>query len=113
MMRLSSNLRRYRWLVFTGWLLALIPAIYLTVTGSGHLTGGGFEVAGSQSLRVHDELEEHYPDQGTSPLALVAAPRADASYQDMNAAADFSAASRRPSRRRGGGEKSGPAGAAA
>src|ERR1700734_4470341 len=89
MMRLSSNLRRFRWLVFTGWLLALIPAIYLTVTGSGHLTGGGFEVAGSQSLRVHDELKAHYPDQGTSPLALVAAPRADASYEDMNAAAGF------------------------
>jgi heme transporter len=89
MMRLSSNLRRFRWLVFTGWLLALIPAIYLTMTQSGHLTGGGFEVAGSQSLRVHDELEAHYPEQGTSPLALVAAPRADASYEDMNAAAAF------------------------
>jgi heme transporter len=89
MMRLSGNLRRFRWLVFTGWLLALIPAIYLTATQSGHLTGGGFEVAGSQSLRVHDQLEAHYPDQGTSPLALVAAPRADASYEDMNAAATF------------------------
>src|SRR3984885_5066424 len=87
MMRLSSNLRRFRWLVFAGWLLALIPAIYLTVSPAGHLTGGGFDVAGSQSLRVHDELEAHYPDQGTSPLALVAAPRADASYEDMNAAA--------------------------
>ncbi|UQX10864.1 MMPL family transporter [Candidatus Mycobacterium methanotrophicum] len=89
MMRLSSNLRRFRWLVFTGWLLALIPAIYLMMTQGGNLTGGGFEVAGSQSLRVHDELEQHYPEQGTSPLALVAAPRADASYQDMNAAAAF------------------------
>lgn len=88
-MRCSSNLRRFRWLVFTGWLLALIPAIYLTVTQSGNLTGGGFEVEGSQSLRVHDELETHYPDQGSSPLALVAAPRADASYQDMNAAVAF------------------------
>jgi RND superfamily putative drug exporter len=86
MIRLSGNLRRFRWLVFTGWLLALIPAIYLTVTQPGHLTGGGFEVAGSQSLRVHDQLEAHYPDQGTSPLAVVAAPRADASYEDMNAA---------------------------
>jgi heme transporter len=89
MMRFSRNLRRFRWLVFTGWLLALIPAIYLTVTQSGHLTGGGFEVEGSQSLRVHDELEAHYPDQGSSPLALVAAPRADASYEDMNAAVAF------------------------
>ncbi|MGH3633307.1 MAG: MMPL family transporter, partial [Mycobacterium sp.] len=86
MMRLSGNLRRFRWLVFTAWLLALVPAIYLTVTQSSHLTGGGFEVAGSQSLRVHDQLEAHYPDQGASGLALVAAPRADASYQDMSAA---------------------------
>lgn len=84
MMRLSSNLRRYRWLVFAGWLLTLVPAIYLTMTQSGHLTGGGFEVAGSQSLFVHDQLEDHYPDQGASPLALVAAPRADATYADMN-----------------------------
>ena len=89
MMRLSSSLRRCRWLVFTGWVLALIPALYLVLTSSGHLTGGGFEVPGSQSLRVHDQLEAHYPDQGTSPLALVAAPRADASYEDMNAAAGF------------------------
>ncbi len=85
-MRFSSNLRRYRWLVFTGWLLALIPAIYLILTQSGNLTGGGFEVAGSQSLQVHDQLEDHYPDQGASPLALVAAPRADATYEDMNVA---------------------------
>jgi uncharacterized membrane protein YdfJ with MMPL/SSD domain len=89
MMRLSSNLRRFRVLVFTGWLLALIPAVYLVVTQSGHLTGGGFDVPGSQSLHVHDELEAHYPDQGSSPLALVAAPRADAGYQDMNSAAGF------------------------
>jgi heme transporter len=89
MMRLSSGLRRFRWLVFAGWLFALIPAIFLVLTSSGHLTGGGFEVPNSQSLRVHDALEAHYPDQGSSPLALVAAPRADASYEDMNAAAGF------------------------
>jgi uncharacterized membrane protein YdfJ with MMPL/SSD domain len=88
-MRLSSSLRRCRWLVFAGWVLALIPALYLVLTSSGHLTGGGFDVPGSQSLRVHDQLEAHYPDQGTSPLAMVAAPRADASYEDMNAAAAF------------------------
>ena len=32
------------------------------------------------------ELESHFPDQGASPLALVAAPRADASFDDMNTA---------------------------
>jgi RND superfamily putative drug exporter len=59
MMRLSSSLRRCRWLVFTGWVLALIPALYLVLTSSGHLTGGGFDVPGSQSLRVHDQHEAH------------------------------------------------------
>ncbi|MGY4710625.1 MMPL family transporter [Mycolicibacterium sp. CBM1] len=86
MMRLSSNLRRFRWLVFLVWLLALVPAVYLALTQSDHLTGGGFDVAGSQSLHVQYQLEDHFPEQGASPLALVAAPRADASYQDMNTA---------------------------
>ncbi|OBB96176.1 efflux RND transporter permease subunit [Mycobacterium sp. 852002-40037_SCH5390672] len=84
MMRLSRSLRKYRWLVFTGWLLALVPAVYLALTQSGNLTGGGFDVPGSQSLAVHDQLEDLYHDQGGSSLALVAAPRPDASYQDMN-----------------------------
>ncbi|MGH3675426.1 MAG: MMPL family transporter [Mycobacterium sp.] len=86
MMRLSSNLRRYRWAVFMVWLLLLVPALYLGMNQSGHLTGGGFEVAGSQSLKVQTELENRFPDQGASPLALVAAPRADASFADMDAA---------------------------
>lgn len=83
-MRISRSLRKYRWLVFTGWLLALVPAVYLAMSQSGNLTGGGFEVAGSQSLAVHDQLEDLYHDQGASSLALVAAPRPDASYQDIN-----------------------------
>jgi RND superfamily putative drug exporter len=86
MMRLSSNLRRYRWAVFAAWLLLLVPSIYLAMHQSGNLTGGGFEVEGSQSLHVQRELEQHFPDQGASPLALVAAPRADASFDDMTAA---------------------------
>jgi uncharacterized membrane protein YdfJ with MMPL/SSD domain len=86
MMRLSSNLRRYRWAVFAVWLLLLVPSIYLAMNQSGNLTGGGFEVEGSQSLHVQRELEQHFPDQGASPLALVAAPRADASFEDMTAA---------------------------
>jgi heme transporter len=85
-MSLSSNLRRFRWVVFACWLLALVPALYLGLTQSNHLTGGGFEVSESQSLHVQYQLEDHFPAQGASPLALVAAPRADASYEDMNKA---------------------------
>ena len=61
-MRLSSNLRRYRWAVFVVWLLVLVPAVLVALHESSNLTGGGFEVAGSQSLRVQRELEKHYPD---------------------------------------------------
>src|ERR1700712_4057487 len=86
MMRLSSNLRRFRWLVFAAWLLATVPAIWLTLTQSDNLSGGGFEVAGSQSLNIQYQIEDHFPNEGASPLALVAAPRADASYADMTAA---------------------------
>jgi len=83
MMRLSSNLRKYRWAVFVCWLLLLVPSIYLALNQSGNLTGGGFEVAGSQSQNVEFAVEDHFPDQGASPLALVAAPRADALFADM------------------------------
>jgi RND superfamily putative drug exporter len=86
MLRLSSKLRRYRWAVFVAWLLLLLPSVYLALNESGNLTGGGFEVAGSQSLSVEHAIQDHFPDQGASPLALVAAPRADASFDDMNGA---------------------------
>ncbi len=88
MMRLSGSLRRLRWLVFGAWLLALVPAVWLAFTHSGHLTGGGFEVSGSQSLHVQRVLEAHFPEEGSSPLALVAAPRPDAGYPDMNSAVE-------------------------
>jgi RND superfamily putative drug exporter len=86
MMRLSSTLRRYRWAVFASWLLILVCAAVMTLRGADHLTGGGFEVAGSQSLDVQYQLEDHYPDQGASPLGLVAAPRANATQADMTEA---------------------------
>jgi RND superfamily putative drug exporter len=85
-MRLSGTLRRHRWLVFGCWVFALLPSIYLAATQSNQLTGGGFEVADSQSLHVQNAIENQYTQQGASALALVAAPRADATYDDMSAA---------------------------
>jgi heme transporter len=86
MMRLSSHLRRRRWPVFITWLLVLASAILLTLHDSDHLTGGGFEVAGAQSLHVQYQVQDHFPDQGASPLAMVAAPQADATADEINAA---------------------------
>ena len=89
MMRVSSNLRRFRWAVFAVWILLLVPSVHLALNQSGNLTGGGFEVEGSQSLYVQRQLEAQFPDQGASPLALVADPRPDASFDDMNEAVAF------------------------
>ena len=88
-MRVSSNLRRFRWAVFAVWILLLVPSVHLALNQSGNLTGGGFEVEGSQSLYVQRQLEAQFPDQGASPLALVADPRPDASFDDMNEAVAF------------------------
>ena len=85
-MRMSSTLRRYRWVTFAGWLLLVIAASLVTVSNAHNLTGGGFEVAGSQSLHVQRQLEDDFSNQSASPLALVAAPRANATYDDMKAA---------------------------
>ncbi len=52
------------WLVLGCWLLALLPSLYLALSGSNNLTGGGFDVAGSQSLHVQYELEDHFPRAG-------------------------------------------------
>ncbi|MDR3659715.1 MAG: hypothetical protein P4L86_04780, partial [Mycobacterium sp.] len=64
MMRLSGLLRRWRWAVFASWLLLMVPSLYLAATQSGNLSGGGFEVAGSQSLHVQYQLQDHFPDEG-------------------------------------------------
>ncbi|WP_078293000.1 MMPL family transporter [Mycobacterium sp. D16R24] len=89
MMRTSDYLRRYRWLTVAVWLILIISAVGLVAGQGERLTGGGFEVAGSQSLTVHDAMETGFREHGASPLALVAAPRPDATVADMAAAVDY------------------------
>jgi len=88
MMRLSGLLRRWRWAVFAIWLLLLVPSVWLAVSQSSNLTGGGFDVGDSQSLHVQYEVQDHFPDQGASPLALVAAPQPGASAADITGAVE-------------------------
>lgn len=89
MMRTSDYLRRYRWLTVAVWLILIVSAVGLVVGQGEKLTGGGFEVDGSQSLTVHDAMETGFREHGASPLALVAAPRPDATVADMTAAVDY------------------------
>ncbi|HEX3173875.1 MAG TPA: MMPL family transporter [Solirubrobacterales bacterium] len=60
MTRLAGFLgRRRRW-VLGGWVLVLLLAMPLASRQTEHLTGGGFDVPGSQSKAVSDSLERDF-----------------------------------------------------
>jgi uncharacterized membrane protein YdfJ with MMPL/SSD domain len=75
MVRLAGFLgRRRRW-VLAGWLVVVVLALPIASHQTDHLTGGGFDVPGSQSQAVSDTLESDFSDQ-TGGIAVVL--RADA-----------------------------------
>ncbi|HZJ29434.1 MAG TPA: hypothetical protein VFD37_05545, partial [Solirubrobacterales bacterium] len=62
MVRLGSFVgRRRRW-VIAAWLLVVIAALPLTARQGDELTGGGFDVPGSQSEAVAAAVERNYAD---------------------------------------------------
>ncbi len=79
MNRLAGVLgRRRRWVV-AGWVAIVVLALPFASRQTEHLTGGGFDVPGSQSKAVSDALQGDFGSQadGISVL-LKAAPGADA-----------------------------------
>jgi uncharacterized membrane protein YdfJ with MMPL/SSD domain len=85
MTRLAAFLgRRRRW-VLAGWVLVLVLALPFASRQTEHLTGGGFDVPGSQSKAVSDAVEESFGEHadgiavllraqpGTTPAAEAAA----------------------------------------
>jgi len=70
--------RRRRW-VLAGWVLVLVLALPLAARQTDHLTGGGFDVPGSQSNAVNDALERDFSgDAAGIAVLLRSAPGADA-----------------------------------
>jgi uncharacterized membrane protein YdfJ with MMPL/SSD domain len=85
MTRLAAFLgRRRRW-VLAGWVVVLVLALPLASRQTEHLTGGGFDVPGSQSKAVSDAVEQSFGEHadgiavllqaqpGTTPAAEAAA----------------------------------------
>jgi uncharacterized membrane protein YdfJ with MMPL/SSD domain len=85
MSRLAAFLgRRRRW-VLSGWVVVLVLAFPLASRQTEHLTGGGFDVPGSQSKAVSDALGRSFGEDangiavllraqpGTAPAARAAA----------------------------------------
>jgi uncharacterized membrane protein YdfJ with MMPL/SSD domain len=73
MTRLAGFLgRRRRW-VLAGWVVALLLALPLASRQTEHLTGGGFDVPGSQSMAVSDSIERDFGGEADGIAVLLQA----------------------------------------
>ena len=82
MSRLAGFLgRRRRW-VLAGWVVILLLALPLASRQTEHLTGGGFDVPGSQSKAVSDKLQGEFGGRANGIVVLLRAePSAGAAAQ--------------------------------
>jgi uncharacterized membrane protein YdfJ with MMPL/SSD domain len=86
MLRLDALVRRRRLVVLVAWLVVVAAAVPFAMRQSDNLTGGGYEVPGSQSQRVEASVAHDF-DLGTrATLAAVVVPERAASSTDVRAA---------------------------
>jgi RND superfamily putative drug exporter len=78
MPRLAEFLARRRWWVVGAWVALVVFSMPLAGRQTEHLSGGGFEVPGSQSQAVEDALEADFapPKEGAVAVVLEAEPGA-------------------------------------
>jgi uncharacterized membrane protein YdfJ with MMPL/SSD domain len=72
--RLAGFLERRRWIVLVAWVLVLLAALPFAAKQTDHLTSGGFEVPGSQSQVVGENIARFEGAQ-RDQLAVVLARR--------------------------------------
>lgn len=78
--------RRRRWVV-GGWLLVVALALPLARQQTNHLTGGGFDVPGSQTAAVQDASAAHFPRQTRGILVVLRASATSTAGQRLAALA--------------------------
>src|SRR3954454_13487991 len=83
MNRLAQFLgRRRRWVV-AAWVLIVVLALPFASKQTEHLTGGGFDVPGSQSMKVSEAVQDEFGSQADGiAVVLKAAPGATAAERD-------------------------------
>jgi len=83
MNRLAQFLGRRRRLVVAAWVLIVLLALPFASKQTEHLTGGGFDVPGSQSMKVSEAVQEQFGSQADGiSVVLKAAPGASAAERD-------------------------------
>jgi uncharacterized membrane protein YdfJ with MMPL/SSD domain len=83
MNRLAQFLGRRRRLVVAAWVLIVLLALPFASKQTEHLTGGGFDVPGSQSMKVSEAVQEDFGSQADGiAVVLKAAPGATAAERD-------------------------------
>src|SRR5215210_6937428 len=88
--RLAGFLERRRWVVLGAWLLVLLAALPFAAKQTDHLTSGGFEVPGSQSQVVSENVTRFEAAQRDN-LAVVLARRPGADAAAVRAEVDRAA----------------------
>jgi RND superfamily putative drug exporter len=79
MRALAGFLGRRRRLVVAAWVLIVLLALPFASRQTDHLTGGGFNVPGSQSMKVSESLQDEFGSQADGiAVVLKAAPGASA-----------------------------------
>jgi uncharacterized membrane protein YdfJ with MMPL/SSD domain len=73
MTNLAAFLGRRRRLVLVAWIAALAFALPIASHQTDHLTGGGFDVPGSQSKAVSDSLERNFGESADGIVVLLKA----------------------------------------
>jgi RND superfamily putative drug exporter len=83
MNRLAQFLgRRRRWVV-AAWVLIVVLALPFASKQTDHLTGGGFDVPGSQSMKVSEAVQGDFGDRADGiAVVLKAAPGTTAAQRD-------------------------------
>jgi RND superfamily putative drug exporter len=86
MVRLSGFLTRRRWWVLAAWLVTLAIAAPMAAKQTEHLSGGGFDVPGSQSQAVETAVTKHFAETEAGRIGVVLQPAPDASPEQTAAA---------------------------
>src|SRR5687768_12626420 len=90
---LSSFVGRHRWPIVIAWLIVVAVALPLAAKQTENLTGGGFEVPGSESAAVDETVQEKYAlEAGSTAIGVVLEASPGATEDQLNAAVDRLAA---------------------